>query len=265
MSKAKPNRRTLDFSARGWGRVILWTSAGTVLCIAVALYVDHFNFPNLDPDQLRRAIAVNILVPLGLATPMLAFLTIKLRELAIAHDQLARHAATDSLTAVLNRGAFTSLVEGYLADVRAEERRGALLVVDADNFKRINDSFGHDRGDIALQTIADAIKGMLRGADIVGRIGGEEFGVFLPGSNLVQANAVAERIRGNVIDADFAPDGRRITLSVSVGGAVFEHRLPFVELFRRADQQLYLAKERGRNRVAIAPIGKYDSISLSAA
>jgi diguanylate cyclase (GGDEF)-like protein len=244
----------LDFSARGWGRVILWTVLGTAVCVAVALYVDSFNFPGMSEEEFTRAILVNVLLPIVLAVPMLLFLTIKLRELAIAHDQLARYAATDSLTSVLNRGAFTSLVEGYLSEVRAEERRGALLVVDADNFKKINDRFGHDSGDVALKAIADTIKTMLRGADIVGRIGGEEFGVFLPGSGLDQAEAVAERIRGGVVDTAFAPDGTPVTLTVSVGGAVFDRRLAFGELFRLADQQLYAAKKRGRNRVCVAPV-----------
>lgn len=255
----------LDFSARGWGRVILWTVLGTAFCVAMALYVDSFNFPRLTEEELARAILIDIFLPTGLAVPMLLFLTFKLRELAIAHDQLARYAATDSLTSVLNRGAFTSLVDGYLAEVRAEERRGALLFVDADHFKRINDRFGHDRGDVALRAIADTIRGLLRGPDIVGRIGGEEFAVFLPGSNLVQAEAVAERIRSGVADAAFEPDGTPFSLTVSVGGVVFDKRLPFSDLFRVADQQLYVAKERGRNRVSIASAMRRPALPMATA
>jgi diguanylate cyclase len=253
-----------DFSARGWGRVILWTALGTAICVAVALSVDSFNFPNLPPDQLTRAILIDIFVPIGLAVPMLLFMTIKLRQLAIAHDQLEKYASTDSLTSVLNRGAFTALVEGYLSEVRVQERRGALLVVDADNFKSINDRFGHDRGDDALRIIARSIQGMLRSTDIVGRIGGEEFGVFLPGSSPEQAEHVAERIRRQIAESEFAPHGFNQGLSVSVGGAVFERTLPFSELFRIADQQLYLAKNSGRNRVSVAPVIRYDPVSMAA-
>jgi len=95
---------------------------------------------------------------------------------------------------------------------------------------------------------------MLRAPDLVGRLGGEEFGVFLPGATTEQAEHVAERIRQTVNDAEFMPAGAPHLLSVSVGGAVFENELPFAELFRLADQQLYAAKQAGRNRVAIAPI-----------
>jgi diguanylate cyclase len=256
----------VDFSSRGWGRVILWTVLGTLVCVTVALYVDSFNFPRLSRDDLVRAVLVDIFVPIGLAVPMLLFLTIKLRELAIAQFELAKLASTDGLTSVLNRRAFTTLVEAYLTEVRAQHRelKGALLVVDADHFKSINDRYGHDRGDEALKLIAGSIKGMLRSADLVGRIGGEEFAVFLPGSTPDQAASVAERIRKTVADSDFAPAGGNI-LSVSVGGAVFEHRLPFNELFRIADQQLYVAKNTGRNRVSVAPVMHYDTVPMAAA
>jgi len=245
-----------DYSPRGWGRVILWTVLGTLGCIAVALSVDSFNFMLLDEEQRTRAIFTDILLPLLLAPPLLLFFTSKLRELAIAHHELSIVASKDSLTSVLNRGAFTTLVDAYLNQAREQERNtsGALLVVDADNFKAINDSYGHDRGDEALRIIARSIAGILRSADLVGRIGGEEFGVFLPGSTVPQAEAVAERIRKIVNDAEFVPDGHRRCLSVSVGGAVFERRLMFNELFRLADQQLYTAKHGGRNRISVASV-----------
>ncbi len=254
----------LDFSPRGWGRVILWTTLGTLGCIAVALYVDSFNFMMLNEEQRTRAILTDMLLPLLLAPPLLLFFTSKLRELAIAHRELSIVASKDSLTSVLNRGAFTTLVDAYLSQVR-EQQRGALLVVDADNFKAINDSYGHDRGDEALRIIARSIAGILRGVDLVGRIGGEEFGVFLPGSTVPQAEAVAERIRKIVNDVEFMPDGQRRHLSVSVGGAVFDRRLLFNELFRVADQQLYAAKHGGRNRISVTPVSRYDTMPTAVA
>jgi diguanylate cyclase (GGDEF)-like protein len=249
-------KQLLDFSPRGWGRVWLWTVLGTTLCIGVVLYVDSFNFPTLDEASLTRAILVDILLPIVLAVPMLVFLTSKLRELAIAHHELSRIAATDSLTGVLNRGAFTTLVDAYLAELRKSERlsEGALLVVDADDFKSINDSFGHDKGDEALRIIAGAITATVRSTDLVGRIGGEEFGIFLPGSTSAQSSVVAERVRQSVSEARFEPNGTRRPLSISVGGALFRHGLSFAELFRIADQQLYAAKQNGRNRVSVSPV-----------
>jgi diguanylate cyclase (GGDEF)-like protein len=256
MNKWVQARMKLDLSPESWGRVIVYTVLGTLVCVIATLYVDSFNFARLNAADRTRAIVVDVLLPVVLAVPLLLFFTSKLRELAIAHKKLTVYASTDALTQVMNRAAFSTLVDAYLSHVRkAEEKaKGAFLIIDADNFKSVNDRFGHDRGDEALVTIAQSIKAMLRGHDLVGRLGGEEFGVFLPGATTEQATLVAERIRQNVYDAKFIPAGAPHHLSVSVGGAVFENELPYAELFRLADQQLYTAKANGRNRVAIAPI-----------
>jgi diguanylate cyclase len=243
-------------SRSGWGRVLLGTIVGTLACIAIALYVDSFNFMTLNEAARNRAIMTNVLLPTFLAAPMLFYLLSKLRELALAHERLAIVAATDSLTGALNRGAFRRLAEIWLQQPRrpATEVRGALLVVDADNFKAINDRFGHDHGDAALQLIAGAIRGAVRAGDRVGRIGGEEFGILLPGAGRTEAAAIAVRVREAVRATRFAPGDTPHRLTVSVGGVCFEGALSFGELFRIADQQLYRAKHEGRDRVLLAPV-----------
>lgn len=252
----------LDLSPEGWGRVIVWTVLGTAGCVAVTFYVDSFNFAGLSDAERLRSVLTDIFLPIVLAVPLLLFFTGKLRELAIAHRRLTVYASTDSLTQVMNRAAFSTLVDAYLKEVRSTQGQtaGALLVIDADDFKSVNDRYGHDRGDEALITIARSIKAMLRGTDLVGRLGGEEFGVFLPGATRDQAEIVAEHIRRSVNDAAFEPEGAAHRLSVSVGGAVFERAVPFADLFRQADRQLYTAKQRGRNRVAIASTSDPDTL-----
>ena len=244
----------LDLSPESWGRVILSTVFGTAVCIAAAVYVDSFNFAAMDDARRLRAILTDVLLPVVLAVPLLLFFTGKLRELAIAHRRLTIFASTDALTQVMNRAAFSTLVDAYLTEVHAAEsrRHGALLIIDADDFKAVNDRYGHDRGDEALIAIAHSIRATLRTPDLVGRLGGEEFGVFLPGASRAEAEAIGERIRMSVADAQFTPEGIAHRLSVSVGGAVFEQALPFADLFRLADQQLYAAKQHGRNRVSIS-------------
>lgn len=245
-----------DLSSLGWGRVVAVTVAGTLVCIAAALFVDSFNFPDLDGDKVGRAIGVDILLPLCLAAPMLAFLMTKLRELAIAKHKLTILASTDSLTAVLNRGAFQLIVDSYLEKVQLAElpAQGTLLVVDVDYFKRINDDLGHHQGDAALKLIAGAIKDAVREVDLVGRIGGEEFGVFLPSLGLDDATKIAERIRASIGGVVFPP-GSTGQLSVSVGGASFSTYVPFEALFTAADERLYKAKHAGRNRVEMHSLG----------
>ena len=244
--------KRFDLSARGWGRVVLFTALGTLACSCVAFLLDSYSF---DTGTWRwgETPLNNLFFPLILAPPFFVYLLAKLRELAIAHHELSIVASTDGLTSCLNRRAFTSLVDAYLERVADAEtkRGGALLVIDVDHFKRINDSFGHDSGDEALKVIAETIRGAVRAVDLVGRIGGEEFGVFLPGTDPNRTLAVAERIRAAISAAEFSPTGSRVGLSVSVGGATFADQASFSELFRRADQRLYAAKLNGRNRVEI--------------
>lgn len=245
----------LDLSARGRTRIVLWTVLGTLGVIVLTLGLDSVNFGTFSQPQLVRAIITDIALPLVIAPGIFFYFSSKLRELAIAHHKLAVLASTDSLTEVLNRGAFTSLVDAWLSEVRAQGRAGgALLVIDVDHFKGINDSFGHDRGDEALKLIATTIRDALRGIDIVGRMGGEEFGVFLPGTTGRQAELAAERIRRAVSEAEFRPDGRPQSLSVSVGGASFAQHASFEALYREADRRLYEAKHAGRNRVAVSTL-----------
>ena len=253
----------LDLSPEGWGRVILSTVVGTAICVAAAVYVDSFNFALYDPATRLRSLVTDIVLPIVLAVPLLLFFSGKLRELAIAHQRLAVYAATDGLTQVMNRAAFSTLVDAWLTDARVpdDNAHGALLIIDADNFKAVNDRYGHDRGDEALVAIATAIRSTLRSPDIVGRLGGEEFGVFLPGADPDQAATVAERIRRSVHATTFAPDGVAHRLTVSIGGAVFRRRLAFSALFRCADRQLYAAKQHGRDRVVLDDILEGDALA----
>ncbi len=244
--------RRLDFSPQGWGRVVVLSALGTLVCIAVAFAIDSYSLETgtwrWGSDPIN-----NLIIPLVLAPPIFGFLLSRQRALAIAHDQLMVVASTDGLTACLNRRAFTTLVDAYLDKIAAEEsrREGALLVIDVDHFKVINDNFGHDLGDQALKVIAQTIKDAVREIDLVGRMGGEEFSVFLPGIDPERTAIVAERIRRAVSSAEFTPDGQKCALSISVGGATFERGASFAELYKFADQRLYAAKRNGRNRVEI--------------
>lgn len=240
--------RLFGISLRGWLKLASWTFFGTLSCIVIAVTFNYFFFGAVAPAAVRAGVVSAIVIPILLAGPLFAYLTLKLRELAIANHRLRVVAATDSLTACLTRGAFTTQVESHLDRMRGG-KHGAMLVIDADHFKAINDNFGHHRGDEALRIIADGIRLSLRKSDVFGRLGGEEFGVFLPDTTPAEAALVAERIRCAVGNADFRAGGERRDLSVSIGGACFEGPMNFGELFRSADERLYAAKETGRDRV----------------
>lgn len=243
----------MNFSATSWGRVYLLTFLGTIFCIGVAFAVDSYSFESgswrwgSDPVN-------NLIIPLLLAPPFLFLLLNKNRQLAIAHRELMTFATTDSLTALLNRRAFTELVDGYLERVEeaSETNQNALLVIDVDHFKMINDRYGHDRGDEALKIIAQTIRSSVRDTDLVGRMGGEEFSVFIPKKRKEIVHMMAERIRAAISEIEFKPSQDPHPLSVSIGGVIFDDHKSFQDIYRGADEHLYAAKNNGRNRVELS-------------
>ncbi len=242
-----------DWSAKGRARIIALTALGTVICIGFSFAFDSYSLVDgtwrWGSDPLN-----NLIIPLLLAPPFFYFLLSKMRQLSIAHHELMTIASTDSLTSLLNRRAFTEMVEGYLklVDEAAAPKHGALLVIDVDYFKAVNDRFGHDTGDEALKLVANTISANVRGTDLVGRFGGEEFCVFIPGQPADRIPVIAERIRSAVNNAAFIAGGQSHPLSVSVGGVIFENHAPFGDLYRGADEELYNAKRNGRNRVELS-------------
>jgi diguanylate cyclase (GGDEF)-like protein len=170
-------------------------------------------------------------------------------DLMQANAELLSLATHDALTGVYNRRRFDEKITEYSLLSRRTGRPFALLLIDADYFKRINDTHGHAVGDEVLKQLAQLIQASLRTTDFVARYGGEEFAVLLP--EIAQPDTpevVAEKIRAAVADAEFASVGQ-VTVSIGVGLADPADNSP-TALFKRADQQLYQAKAAGRNQVA---------------
>ncbi|MDK1388214.1 diguanylate cyclase [Sinorhizobium sp. 8-89] len=169
------------------------------------------------------------------------------RRHAARESRLSNEAKTDPLTGLLNRRSFQ---ERYERQAQERNRIGsALLVVDLDHFKDINDANGHDVGDIVLQSVGRLLSDTVRQSDVVARMGGEEFVVFLPNTEFGNARSLAERIRQNVQGAGLEVDGRQISITTSVGGHWHHGIVDLAVALKQADVALYRAKENGRNRV----------------
>ena len=161
--------------------------------------------------------------------------------------ELEKRAKTDALTGLLNKSAAQDLIHMMLANYRKDDERSALLMIDADHFKDINDSFGHAEGDRVLAEVGRIIKNCCRAADVAGRIGGDEFVIFMR-SIVEPENAcqLADRLQQQVFRA-FEGSALAGKVSLSIGIALCpEHGVRFDTLFKAADRALYLVKARGR-------------------
>ncbi len=161
-------------------------------------------------------------------------------------------ASTDSLTGLVNRRVLTEAIAREFERFGRYGSQGSLMMVDIDHFKRVNDKHGHAAGDTVLRAVAQTLAGAVRPLDAVGRIGGEEFGLFLPETELDGAAVLAERLRGEVEGLRVALDGAgEVGVTVSVGVTSFRAEDPNWEsALGRADAALYAAKNGGRNRIA---------------
>ena len=180
------------------------------------------------------------------------------REAALLREKLHEQAMHDKLTGLYNRH---YVEEWFGLELRRAQRHGrpiAAIMLDVDHFKRFNDSFGHEAGDLVLRELAGALRRSTRGSDVASRYGGEEFLVLLPECPLDAALRKAEQLREEVAKLELRYDGRPLgPVSVSLGVASFpDHAKESAELLRRADEALYLAKQAGRNRVVAYAMAK---------
>lgn len=167
-----------------------------------------------------------------------------------AESKLRKLATTDGLTGLFNRQYFMEQSRQEVERSRRYERPLSLMMIDADNFKSINDQYGHHVGDLVLQSFGIIGQSIFRSNDLFGRIGGEEFAALLPETDINQARNVAERFIEAVRDQTIEFNEINLSFTVSIGIAMFTREMQTLkDLMRKADTALYIAKESGKNRV----------------
>ena len=188
---------------------------------------------------------------MSLVQRLVRFINVTTAELEKANTKLARLAREDRLTALYNRGEIEAVLENELDQFRAGEIEGpvSVIMLDLDDFKKINDTYGHGVGDQDLKTVAEVIMSSIRFADSAGRWGGEEFVLVLQGIKAKGAYLVAERIRTKLMAANILPDGKSVTASFGV--ALARKDEDYAAFYRRLDKTLYEAKSKGKNQVVI--------------
>lgn len=164
-------------------------------------------------------------------------------------NELSHRATHDYLTGLLNRQQFEVLLDQEISRSRRYDAPLSLIMFDVDRFKRINDTLGHEAGDVVLKKLANEMKNAMRESDSLARWGGEEFTLMLPDCSLEDAERMAEHLRVRVLEADFGP--RINQLTISLGVTRYQDGESSRELLRRVDDALYAAKQQGRNRSVV--------------
>jgi diguanylate cyclase len=236
-----------------WLSTLLTTSISVAVPLAVVVLA-------LGPSVLYRMpaiLAITGLIPLFIAFPisLFAFNIVKaVNQTMEALDGLIKY---DGLTGLIGRTHFLRMIK--------EQRKNAgfLALLDADHFKRINDTYGHEAGDHALKHMADTFIQVFGKHGFVGRMGGEEFAAYLPGLSKEQAHLLTAEVGMLLRNCGFAYNGVQIAPTVSIGLVSDRNNEPATSLFRRADRCLYMAKAKGRDRTVFET--ELDVVARSAA
>ncbi|HYX59965.1 MAG TPA: GGDEF domain-containing protein [Streptosporangiaceae bacterium] len=206
----------------------------------------------LDLTETCVGILVAVTCALSYLLLLVALPPVILLQRSLMHQQLAAAARTDPKTGLLNATAWQREADAEVVRAQRSSSPLALLLIDVDHFKRVNDSHGHLIGDEVLRALAAELRQQVRESDVVGRFGGEEFTVLLPRTDDAGAYGIAERLRVNAATLSVAAADARINVTVSIGVAVLgQHGDDLFELLAAADVALYRAKDAGRDQVRI--------------
>ena len=203
--------------------------------------------------RLNLAILLAACVPLVVAPPISWILVGMMLRIYRIEEKMRTLASYDSLTGLLSRHAFFENANRSISLANRHRAAFAVLIIDLDHFKSINDRFGHPAGDAVLKLFADVVNSVARRSDIIGRLGGEEFGMLLPSTNTTEALEFCERLHAAIGKAVLKHQNSAIRYTVSIGlTASSRGSLDSIEnLLAHADLALYQAKRDGRNRTAV--------------
>ena len=224
-------------------QVLMYTALTTLLAVGAPMFVVATTLSFLDGvtlPLLAFSLTIAGAIPLLIAPPLAYGALSILRLLHETLDKVDANVRFDGLTGVLNRS-------HLLDNIRSRMGGGVLLMVDVDHFKCVNDSFGHAVGDEALMLLASTLTQVSGPRALVGRLGGEEFAVFMPGANEMEGRLCAERICSATRDLRPLLSGHSVRLTVSIGGAVHGRSAMLRDTLKAADDRLYKAKHVGRD------------------
>lgn len=244
-----PSTRTdRDFIRSSVLRAVIITGVAVILTIFATIW----NTAELPDDVRMRAFFVACILPIAVAAPTLGYIARQdLRNYRLMRE-VTRLALTDELTGLANRRAFMGKAEARLMAQNGCHGQTAAMIIDIDYFKRVNDEYGHDTGDIVLKCVAGQISRALPDASLVARFGGEEFVALVDFDQPTDLHQKVEYLRRAVATAPCWASGQRVLVTISIGVSITKAEDTVSAVLSRADTALYTAKNSGRNQFAIA-------------
>lgn len=230
-------------------RIAMWNIIG--LLVIPNIVMVYFRIPTTE------LVAANAFLFLAaILCSIISFLIDRGHRAAFTLElEMQRWATTDALTGLANRHLFYDQARREIARMQRYGTVLAVIAIDVDHFKQINDTWGHDVGDLVLNAVGSVLRESARDPDVVARLGGEEFAVLAVGADIAAAAVLAERIRRNINDFEIHHDGPPLRVTASLGcSAVTAGELSIDPAVKRADTALYQAKSNGRNQVHIAAL-----------
>jgi diguanylate cyclase (GGDEF)-like protein len=246
----------------GVGCAILFSVVNTVI-VAVAAHLAEpeaslgevlWDRESLLLDLTESCVGILVAITCALSPLLLlvALPPVILLQRSLMHQQLQAAARTDPKTGLLNAAAWQREADAEVSRALRADTQVAVLLVDVDHFKRVNDTHGHLIGDEVLKSLANELRQQVRDSDVVGRFGGEEFTVLLPRTEAKEAVRIAERLRRSAGTLSIFAGEARVSVTVSIGAAVLgQHGRDLFELLAASDLALYRAKDKGRNQVCL--------------
>ncbi len=218
---------------------------GVVQLLIVSYYA------NFEPERLRFEMIISGAITVAAASPTIWYFQRQHKRLAALSRELVYLSTTDQMTGLLNRPSFLKEVERLVGSLPAGRAAGAFAYIDADHFKQINDRYGHAVGDDTIRYIARHIRDAARPNDLCGRLGGEEFAMFLAGETNAGAGNIADQLRKRIAQQVAFSDLEVREVSVSIGVAAHRPGQSAADVIKEADRNLYAAKNLGRNSVVV--------------
>jgi diguanylate cyclase (GGDEF)-like protein len=230
------------------------TAINLAIIAAILIWLEHRGAPG-GPSGAQRALGLFLqLAPMLLV----AFITTRLAgDIRKALDWIRFISETDELTSLYNLRAFMAIAERLHRQAKRYKRAYALMMIDSDSLKSVNDTYGHDCGNELLKLTTNGIRRQLRDTDVPARYGGDEFILLLPETNAEGAGELAERIRRAIAERPLHCEDNEIHTTVSIGIASFpDHGEDFKQVLNKADQAMYASKKSGRNRVTLSELAE---------